>query len=39
MELFQVIKKYIRQSDLNFQKCYELDQNIRAGGQGPDFED
>ena len=30
MELFQVIKRYIRQSGLNFQKCYERDQNMRA---------
>ena len=34
MELFQVIKRYIRQSSLNFQKCYERDQNMRAGGRG-----
>ena len=35
MELFQVIKRYIRQSGLNFQKCCERDQNMRAGGRGP----
>ena len=34
MELFQIIKKYIRQSALNFQKRYERDQNIMARGQG-----
>ena len=33
-ELFQVIKKYNRQSGLNFKKCYERDQNMRAGGWG-----
>ena len=35
MELFQVIKRYIKQSGLNFQKCYERDQNKRAGGREP----
>ena len=35
MELFQVIKRCIKQSGLNFQKCYERDQNMRAGGRGP----
>ena len=29
----QIIKKYIRQPDLNFQKYYRLDQNMIAGGQ------
>ena len=38
MELFQVIKRYIRQPVLNFQKCYERDQNMRAGGQEPRVE-
>ena len=33
MELFQVLKRYIRQSGLNFQKCYERDQNMRARGR------
>ena len=35
MELFQVIKSCIRQSGLNFQKCYKPDQNTRAGNRGP----
>ena len=35
MELFQVIKRYIRQSGLNFQKWYERDQNMGAGARGP----
>ena len=43
-ELFQIIKRCIWQSALNFQKCYERDQNMvarsqgvynRAGGRGP----
>ena len=38
MKLLQVIKRYIRQSGLNFQKCYERDQNMRAGGRGPGAE-
>ena len=33
MELFKMIKKYIRQSALNFQKRYERDQNM--DGRGP----
>ena len=35
MELFQIIKRYIREHVLNFKKCYERDQNMRAGGQEP----
>ena len=35
MELFQIIKRYIRESGLNFQKYYERDQNRRAGGREP----
>ena len=35
MELFQIIKRDIRQPVLNVQKCYERDQNIRAGAQAP----
>ena len=31
-ELFQIIKRYIKPSALNFQKWYEHDQNMRAGG-------
>ena len=34
-KLFQVIKRCIRQSSFNFQKCYERDQNMRPGGRGP----
>ena len=33
-ELFQIIKRYFRQSAFNFQKCYELDQNMRAEDLG-----
>ena len=45
MELFQILKRHIGQPALNFQKCYERDQNIRAerpgsynraGGRGAD---
>ena len=39
MELFQVIKSYIRQSGLNFQKCYERDRNMKAGGRVSRAED
>ena len=35
MELFQIIKRYTRQSALNFQKCYEPDKIMMAGGWGP----
>ena len=34
MELFQVIERYIRQSGLNFQKCYDHDRNMGGGGRG-----
>ena len=34
-KLFQIIKRYIRQSALNFQKYYGRDQNIRVVGWGP----
>ena len=34
IELFQIIKRHIRQSGLNFQKCYERDQNMRTVDRG-----
>ena len=33
MKLLQVIKRHIRQSGLNFQKCYERDQKMRGRGR------
>ena len=35
MELFQIIKIYISQPTLNFQKSYKRDQNMRDGGPWP----
>ena len=34
IELFQIMKRHIRQSGLNFQKCYERDQNMRTVDRG-----
>ena len=34
MELFQIIKIYISQPTLNFQKSYKRDQNMRMGARG-----
>ena len=34
MELFQLIKKHIRQSRLDSQKCYEHDRKMGVGDQG-----
>ena len=39
MELFQLMKRYTRQPALRFQKCYETDTIMRAGGRGPRAED
>ena len=34
IELFQIITRHIRQSGLNFQKCYERDHDMRTEDRG-----